>query len=115
MLEAIQQLYAAGVDCGVESYQGVGVLAWIVVPGHRRLERCFAVSEVDAIGDWLLAEAVASNSAEVGPIAARGPREILAGLAESRRKGPHRVSVDQRQARLTPRDIAVADGRTQRR
>ena len=101
MLEAIQQLYAAGVDCGVESYQGVGVLAWIVAPGHRRLERCFAVSELDGIGDWLLAESVASKSTEVGPIATRSPREILAELAESRRKGPHRISIDERHQRST--------------
>ena len=99
MLEAIQRLYAAGVDCGVESYQGVGVLAWIVAPGHRRLERCFAVSELDEIGEWLLAEAVAGRSKDVGPSATRTPREILAELADSRRKDPRRISVDERDAR----------------
>jgi hypothetical protein len=101
MLEAIQQLYAAGVDCGVESYQGVGVLAWIVAPGQRRLERCFAVSELEGIGDWLVMEAVGNRSTEVGPITTRAPRDILAELAEGRRKDPHKVSIDERHARLT--------------
>jgi hypothetical protein len=100
MLEAIQQLYAAGVDCGVESYQGIGVVAWIVAPGQRRLERSFSMTDLGGIADWLLAEAVSSRSEDVGSHENRAPREILAELAESRRKGPRRVSIDERHARL---------------
>jgi len=100
MIEAIRELFAAGVDCGVESYQGVGVLAWIVTPGQRRMERCFALSELETINEWLLAEAVGSKSAELGLDANRNPRDLLAELAESRRKDPRRVSIEDRHERL---------------
>ena len=100
MIEAIRELFAAGVDCGVESYQGVGVLAWIVTPGQRRLERCFAVSELETIDEWLVAEAAGIKSVELGTNAQRSPRELLAEVAESRRRDPRRVSIEERHARL---------------
>ena len=100
MIEAIRDLYAAGVDCGVESYQGVGVLAWIVAPGQRRQERCFGLSELEAINEWLLIEAVGNKSVELGANPMQSPRELLAELAESRRRDPRRISIEERHERL---------------
>lgn len=97
MIQSIRELYQAGVDCGVESFQGAGVLAWVVDGGNRRVEKTFAIQELDEVSDWLITEAARQRTTPTSSTAT--PHELLADLANARRKDSKRVSVDERHER----------------
>lgn len=99
MIESIRELYGAGVDCGVESFQGEGVLAWVVDAGNRRVEKRFAIHELEAVSEWLFTEAARQRET---PSGTQTPRDLLAELANARRKDSKRVSVDERHERHRP-------------
>ena len=96
--EAMQTVYRSRLDCGLESYQGVGFVAWIVDEGNRRMERHFAVDALDEAGEWLLAEAAMRTNADEDSERTK-PRSLLAELANSERKDPKRATSGYRDAR----------------
>ena len=96
MFDAMRELFRAGVDCGVESYQGTGFVAWIVDPQNRRCEKCFAPGDLEAIPGWMFSEAMRLHYPNVDEIE-RTPRHLLDELAHSSRKPPRRVTPQQTQ------------------
>jgi len=101
--DVIAQLYAAAVDCGVESYRGAGVVGWVVDGHNRRVERHFRIDELDAVGEWLWHEALRQQEGDTG-----GTRSLLEELVGSRRKDPKRVTHSDRNERK--RDPGQVDG-----
>ena len=99
MFDAIRELYHAGIDCGVESFQGIGVTAWIVDAGNRRIERSFALDELGAIPEWFVSEAISQRLPNRDLRDPRAPRDLLADLANARRKDARRVSANERHQR----------------
>lgn len=97
MIQAIHDLYHAGIDCGVESLQGLGVLAWVVDPANRRIEKTFALTDLGAISEWLVAEAARQRAITSD---AKSPHDLLAELTNVRRKDARRVTADERRRRL---------------
>lgn len=98
MIQAIHDLYHAGIDCGVESYQGSGILAWVVDPANKRIEKTFALTDLDAISEWLVAEAARQRA--ITSDDTRSPRDLLAELTNVRRKDARRVTADERRRRI---------------
>jgi len=101
--DAMARLYEAAIDCGVESYRGAGVIGWVVDARNRRIERHFAIDELDALGEWLCNEAVRQRNDD-----GSGTRSLLHELVGSRRKDPKRVTHSERDERK--RDISEVDG-----
>ena len=85
--QAISELYRRSVDCGLESYQGIGVIAWFVDERNRRVEKTFSVEALEQIGDWWLEKLASSDAGSERGVA----HEMLAGLASCPRKDPQRV------------------------
>lgn len=98
MIQTIRDLYEAGVDCGLESFQGSGVLAWVVDPRNRRVEKTFALPDLEAIAEWLLVEAARQRTTSESDT--QSPHDLLAELANVRRKNARRVTADERRRRL---------------
>jgi hypothetical protein len=99
MFDAIRELYQAGIDCGVESFQGCGVTAWIVDVGNRRVEKSFGLDELAAIPEWFVSEAISQRLPHRDLGDSRAPRDLLAELTNARRKDARRVSADERHQR----------------
>ena len=96
MFDAMRKLYHAGVDCGMESFQGSGFVAWIVDAQNHRLEKHFAIEELEKIPGWLFAEAIHLRYPSADDIK-RTPRDPLAELAISHRKDPRRITPQERE------------------
>ena len=108
----LEELYRSGVDCGLESFQGRGVTAWIVNERNRRIEKEFDIDDLSAIAAWLRLEAAQEIAKREGRTPNVSAHSMLAELANSQRKDAKRVSYFDRTAR---RDIALreeADGTT---
>jgi hypothetical protein len=108
----ISELYQAGIDCGLESFQGRGVTAWIVNERNRRVEKEFSADDLHAIAEWLRLEATQELAKRNGQTPGASAHSMLAELANSQRKDAKRVSYFDRTAR---RDVALrneADGTT---
>lgn len=95
---AIAELYRRQIDCGIESYQGTGVIAWVVDERNRRLEKIFDVECLEAVGDWLLEEPRRREHSE-----GKHVHEMLGELANSQRKDPKRVDERRRTNTATGR------------
>jgi hypothetical protein len=98
MFDAMRKLYHAGVDCGLETFQGAGVIAWIVDGTNHRLEKQFTIEELDTIPGWFFAEAIRLHYSNPEAIE-RTPRDLLSELASGARKEPRRVSPHERDER----------------
>jgi hypothetical protein len=101
--QIIAELYGRGVDCGLETYQGAGVLAWIVDESNRRKEACFAVDQLDSIPEWLLAAASREVEAREGFTHEETAHVLLAELAGVARKEAKQISVHERKRRHAAR------------
>lgn len=105
-MQTIGALYAAGIDCGLESFQGYGVTAWVVDDHNRRIERRFRVDELEAVSDWLRDEGGRQGSFERAYSA--HARDLLADLTNGTRKDAKRVEIGDRVSRRS--DSMSADG-----
>jgi hypothetical protein len=106
IMQAVGALYAAGIDCGLESFQGYGITAWVVDDRNRRIERRFRVDELAAVSEWLCAEGGRQGSFERAYRA--HARDLLAELTSESRKDAKRVEVRDRELRRS--DSAAVDG-----
>lgn len=97
IIQAVRELYDAGVDCGIESFQGSGVVAWVVDAGNRRVEKTFGIQELESVSDWLVTEAARQRVKPHSDL--RSPRDLLAELATARRRDTKRVTADERRER----------------
>jgi hypothetical protein len=104
--QVLEELYSAGVDCGLESFQGRGVTAWIVNERNRRVEKEFAANDLDALARWLRSEADRELAMRAGHKPDNVTHSMLAELANSERKDAKRVSYFDRTAR---RDVVLRD------
>ncbi|MET0986835.1 MAG: hypothetical protein ABW034_15670 [Steroidobacteraceae bacterium] len=100
IIQVVQELYRLRIDCGLETYQGSGVTAWVVNERNSRVEKQFHIDDLETAAEWLLTEASRqrepSNSLEHDPHV----HALLAELANSYRKDPKKVSPGQRDNRL---------------
>jgi hypothetical protein len=106
--QVIGELYRCHIDCGLESYCGYGFFAWVVDQHNRRIEKHFAADELDSIAEWLQAEVSRQRSSEERPQDSN-THHVLAELAGSERRGPKRVSHEERNERLTLTQARTAD------
>jgi hypothetical protein len=97
LTDVIVELYKRKIDCGLESFQGVGLTAWVVNDRNRRVERTFDLEDADSIEEWLLSEAAGQCRTRATDHVK--PLELLAELASSRRKRPKQVTQDEREQR----------------
>ena len=104
--QVLEELYSAGVDCGLESFQGRGVTAWIVNERNRRVEKEFAANDLNALARWLRSEADRELAIRAGRKPDTVTHSMLAELANSERKDAKRVSYFDRTAR---RDVVLRD------
>ena len=98
IVDVITELYSKGIDCGVESYRGFGITAWIVDERNRRIERGFEIQQADAIPEWLRQEAAVQLSG-VDHRHEPDTLSLLAELMEGARKDPKQVSSRERDQR----------------
>jgi hypothetical protein len=104
--QAIGALYAAGIDCGLETFQGHGVTAWVVDDHNRRVERRFHADELPALAEWLCSEGGRQGTFERAYSA--HARDLLAELTSGTRKSAKRVEVGDRASRRG--DSSPVDG-----
>ena len=90
--QVIGELYLRGIDGGLESYRGGGIAAWVVNDRNQRIEKSFAISALDAVAQWLHAEASRQRESKGLPKGEPDVHRLLAELGESARKGPRRVN-----------------------
>jgi hypothetical protein len=101
MIEVLHQLYAHGIDCGLETYQGFGLVAWIVDAQNRRREKYFEVDDLDSVAQWLLSQACERRELQ--------PHDLLSELARSARKPSKQVSTNERRERNASAPAATVD------
>jgi hypothetical protein len=99
IIQVIGELYRSDIDCGLESYRGFGVTAWIVDEHNRRIERHFEANELDAISEWLQVEAARQHSFAYDLARGAVAHYLLAELADSPRKAPKQVTHRDREER----------------
>src|SRR5687767_10393381 len=97
--QVIAELYQRGVDCGLESFGGVGVLAWVVDKRNRRIEQRFDIDHLDSIAEWLLAAASRELEAREGSAHEGNARSLLAELSGAKRKDAKQVTYHERRRR----------------
>jgi hypothetical protein len=108
IIQVIGALYRSDIDCGLESYRGSGVTAWVVDQRNHRSEKLFQVNELEHIAEWLLVHASDRYSTSDDLRQNANPHDMLAALACSDRRGPKRVERQERDRRSTD----AADGTT---
>ena len=96
VMQVVNALYAAGIDCGLESFQGYGVTAWVVDGRNHRIERRFRVDELESVADWLREEGGRQGSFERAYSA--HTRDLLAELSNGRKEAK-RVEPGERASR----------------
>jgi hypothetical protein len=102
LLDVISEIYASGIDCGLETYRGRGITAWVVNDRNRRVERRFAIDDAQGIAEWLQREA--GSQRIVRHAHGGGARALLGELAGSERKGPKQVTSAEYRRRQTGTD-----------
>ena len=101
--QVIQELYRSNIDCGVETFFGSGVTAWVVDANNRRLEKQFAVDDFASIAAWLLSESVSVRQ-RADRNAGSNVGSLVGELGGSVRKPAVRVSAHERDARRNSTD-----------
>jgi hypothetical protein len=94
----VRTLYDCNIDCGMETYSGSGVTAWVVDAHNRRSERHFDIEHLDALPAWLASEAQRLYE-PCEPAERRRVHSMLDDLALRERKPAVRVSAEQRDAK----------------
>jgi hypothetical protein len=92
----IRELYCLHIDCGLESYQGVGVTAWVVDERNSRVERQFEVDDLDSVAEWLLSEASRQAESRTDLPNTTTVHALLSELSAGQRKDPKKVSRGER-------------------
>jgi len=101
--QVVRTLYECNIDCGVETYSGTGVTAWIVDAHNRRVEQHFGIDQLDALPAWLAAEAQRLHKPYEAAERQR-VHSLLEDLALHERKPAIRISPEERDAkRESPR------------
>ena len=100
--DVIAELYRRGIDCGIESFRGTGLLAWVVDERNRRVERHFDIDQLQSVDEWLMSEAARQYESQNELQRDTTTRSVLEELAGSERKDPKRITSRERYGRDAP-------------